>query len=184
MAEALRTRHPHALRQLVDAVGDRLLRSAFLLCGHEADAQDLVQETFLQALRTAHRYRGDSSVYTWLHGILLNLTRHYHRSRKKIVYCGELPEGEPVLPDEELRGDRDFARSALKQGLLSLSEPHREVLVLRFFEHMKIDEIATHLRLSSGTVKSRLHYALAEMEKRLPREVNLFGSKGTKVRTQ
>ncbi len=56
-------------QELIESYGDRLLRSACLLCGDETEAQDLVQETFVQALKSAHRFRGDSAVYTWLHGI-------------------------------------------------------------------------------------------------------------------
>jgi RNA polymerase sigma factor (sigma-70 family) len=185
LSAGLRNREPQAMLHLVDALGDRLLRSAYLLCGHEADAQDLVQETFLQAWRTAHRYRGESSVYTWLHGILLNLTRHHHRARKRLVYCEAPPEHEAVSPqDEVLLGDREFACGALQELLLHLSEAHREVLVLRFFENMKVDQIAAHLGISSGTVKSRLHYALREMHRLMPSELNVFAGGGTEVRTQ
>src|SRR5262245_3789412 len=83
---ALRGEDPEAARELVDTCGQRLFRSAFLLCGHEADAKDLVQETFLQATRAVGRFRGQSGAYTWLHGILLNLARHYHRDRKRAVF--------------------------------------------------------------------------------------------------
>jgi RNA polymerase sigma-70 factor (ECF subfamily) len=69
--------------------------------------------------------------------------------------------------------------SALADALDVLSGPHREVLILRFYEDMKIHEIAAHLGISSGTVKSRLHYAIAEMQRRLPSELNLFGPCGT-----
>jgi len=56
------------------------------------------------------------------------------------------------------------------------------VLVLRFFEGMKIHEIASELGVSRGTVKSRLHYALAEMQRLLPGEMNLFSAEGTNQR--
>jgi DNA-directed RNA polymerase specialized sigma24 family protein len=59
------------------------------------------------------------------------------------------------------------------------------VIVLRYYEDMKIHEIAGHLGLSKGTVKSRLHYAIGELKKRLPGELNLFGTEGTeKMETQ
>jgi len=64
------------------------------LCGNETEAQDIVQDTFLQAIRSIHRFQGRSSVYTWLHAILLNLSRHYHRDRKRIVYDDELADRE------------------------------------------------------------------------------------------
>jgi len=75
-----------------------------------------------------------------------------------------------------------MASLALSDALQRLSEPHREVLILRFYEDMKIHEIAAHLRASQGTIKSRLHYAIAEMQKLLPGELNLFGVEGTKQR--
>lgn len=52
--------------------------------------------------------------------------------------------------------------------------------MLRYYERMKIHELARHLGVSKGTVKSRLHYAIREMQKLLPAEMNLFGAGGTK----
>jgi RNA polymerase sigma-70 factor (ECF subfamily) len=170
---------------LVACCGDRLFRSACLLCGDEAEAQDLVQETLLQAVRSAHRFRGRSSVYTWLHGILLNLTRHYHRDRKRLVYDEELARREAIpVEDDPSRLDLETTSRALRAALRQLSNPHREVLVLRFFEEMRIHEIAAHLGVSQGTVKSRLHYAIAEMQRRLPAELNLFGPGGTEEKAK
>ena len=142
-----------------------------------------MQETFLQAVRSAHRFGGRSSLYTWLHGILLNLTRHYHRDRKRLVYDEELAHGEPAPPDETPNGlDVEMTTGALAKALRRLSGPHREVIVLRFYEDMKIHEIAARLGISKGTVKSRLHYAIAEMQRRLPSNLNLFSARGTQER--
>jgi RNA polymerase sigma factor (sigma-70 family) len=180
LVQGLRSQDPGAVQELMVAYGDRLFRSACLLCGNEAEAQDLVQETFLQAVRSAHRFGGRSSVYTWLHGILLNLTRHYHRDRKRLVYAEELAHREPDPPDETPNGlDVEMTTGALARALRRLSGPHREVIVLRFYEDMKIHEIAARLGISKGTVKSRLHYAIAEMQRRLPSSLNLFSARGT-----
>ena len=180
LVQGLRRREAEAVQELVAACGDRLFRSACLLCGDQAGAQDLVQETFLRAIGAAERFRGGSTIYTWLHGILLNLTRHYHRDRKWIVYDEELAHRQ-TPPVEVNQGslDADTATVALTAALQQLSASHREVLVLRFYEDMKIHEIATHLGLSKGTVKSRLHYAIAELQRRMPGELNLFGAQGT-----
>jgi RNA polymerase sigma factor (sigma-70 family) len=181
LVAALKARDPAALQELVASCGNRLLRSAFLLCGSETDAQDLVQDTFLQAIEAIHRFRGDSSIYTWLHAILLNLSRHYHRDRKRLVCDDELARQDvPVTDDGPAPADVDAASAALGVALERLSVPHREVLILRFYENMKIGQIAAHLGISGGTVKSRLHYAIAEMQKLLPGELNLFGAPGTK----
>jgi len=181
LVAALRSRDSAALEALIESHGDRLLRSAVLLCGDESAAQDLVQDAFVQAFRSVHRFRGQSSLYTWLHSILLNLTRHYHRDNQRLIYDNELAAQETPLP-EEPPSTLDFASAAteLTRALRQLSDSHREVLVLRYYEHMKLPELARHLGISAGTVKSRLHYALREMQKLLPAEMNLFGARGTK----
>ena len=177
---ALKGQVPGAVQELVNSYGDRLLRSAFSLCGNETDAQDIVQETFLQAIRSVHRFQGRSSIYTWLHAILLNLTRHYHRDHKRIVYDDKLVGREASLPDKgPSQLDVGAASSALLEALRRLSAAHREIIILRYYENMKIHEIARQLGVSQGTVKSRLHYAIGEMQKLLPGELNLFGACGT-----
>ena len=173
---------PRAVQELVTTYGDRLLRSAFLLCGNETEAQDVVQDTFLQAMRSVHRFRGQSTIYTWLHAILLNLTRHYHRDRQRIVYDdGEAARKIALTDDNPNQLDAGAAASALREGLGQLSGVHREVIILRYYENMKLHEIAGHLGISKGTVKSRLHYAIGELQKLLPGEMNLFGAGGTNL---
>jgi len=184
LVSALRMQDPDGMGRLVDAVGNRLLRSACLLCGNASEALDMVQETFLQALKSAHRFRGESGVYSWLHGILLNLTRHYHRERGRILYNDPGVVGpEPAALEDgaPMEADFDTASTGLEQALRRLPQTLREILVLRFYEEMKLDEIAAHLGIPRGTVKSRLHYALKEMRKLVPNELNLFGTRGTEI---
>ena len=181
LVSAFRRRDPDALQELMGSYGDRLLRSAFLLCGNQTEAEDIVQETFLQAIGSAPRFRGGSTIYTWLHAILLNVTRHYHRTRKRIVYDDALAQDEVCHQDENPGNlDLETTSSALGDALARLSTAHREILVLRYYENMKVREIASHLGISHGTVKSRLHYATQEMQTWLSKEMNLFGSSGTK----
>ena len=178
---ALRGKDPGAVQELVSSYGDRLLRSAFLLCGNPTEAEDIVQDTFVQAMRSVHRFQSRSSIYTWLHSILLHLTRHYHRNRQRLIYDEELVNREMAEPSEAPSGlDIETTTAALSAALRQLSGPHREVLILRYYENMKIQEVAAHLRISKGTVKSRLHYAVAEMQRIMPNALNLFGTGGTK----
>jgi RNA polymerase sigma factor (sigma-70 family) len=165
------------------AYGDRLLRSAYLLCGDATEAQDLVQDTFLQALKSVHRFRGESAMYTWLHGILLNVSRHHRRRQKRLVFDENIAVEMPGMGVAEADCDREFRTTRLVRALQTLSPEHREVIVLRFYENLKIHEIATRSRVSPGTVKSRLHYALRCLEKLVPDELNLFASEGTHDRS-
>ena len=164
----LRDNKPAAAEALLEVHGDRLLRSAYLLCGNTADAQDLTQETLLQGMKSARRFRGDSALYTWLHGILLNLARHHSRKSARLTLTESVPETatETTPPGSAL--DQAHDTEALWGALDRLSAAHREVLVLRFYEELRLDEIAARLELSTGTVKSRLHYALRELREILP----------------
>jgi RNA polymerase sigma-70 factor (ECF subfamily) len=181
LVAALREGDLAALEELVEAHGERLLRSATLLCGNEATAQDFVQETLVEAMRSVSRFRGQASLYTWLHSILINIARHHRRDNARIVYDNELAAQEVSSLDEGPRAsDLETASGELARALSQLSDSHREVVVLRYYEHMKIHEMACHLGISKGTVKSRLHYAIQEMQRVLPAEMNLFGVGGTK----
>jgi RNA polymerase sigma-70 factor, ECF subfamily len=178
LVTALKAQEPGAVQELLDRYGDRLLRSAFLLCGNETEAQDFAQETFLQAMHSVHRFQGRSAVYTWLHGILLNLIRTHRRDQRRLVFDEALVSLE-VAEEIPTPSDAAMASSALRTALQQLSSAHREVIVLRYYENMKIHEIAGQLDISSGTVKSRLHYAIQELQKLLPGELNLFGVSNT-----
>jgi len=184
MAEVQRVSVPRQpasldLQELIDSHGDRLLRSACLLCGDETEAQDLVQETFVQALKSGHRFRGDSAVYTWLHGILLNLCRRHLRKQKRLVFEEERVLKETSQPSPADGLDQDFCATGLALAVEKLSPEHREVIVLRYYENLKIEEIARQTGVSKGTVKSRLHYAVRCLEQLIPKEMNLFVSSGT-----
>lgn len=171
------------VRSWLHAHGDRLLRSAFLLCGNATEAQDLVQETFLQALKSAHRFRGESAPYTWLHGILLNVSRHHRRRQQRLVLDETIALDTPAAGAGEAEADREFRATRLTHALQTLSAEHREVIVLRFYDNRKIHEIAAQTGVSAGTVKSRLHYALRCLEKLVPDELNLFSPEGTHDRS-
>lgn len=164
---------------LVERHGDRLLRSAFLLCGNEAEAQDLTQETFLQALKSAPRFRGRSAAFTWLYGILRHVYFHRLREQRRLVFDEAAVLNEPAAAAAETKADAEFCSTRLQIALQRLSPEHREVMVLRYFDELKIQEISAWTGVSKGTVKSRLHYAIAQMRELLPEEMNLFAGNGT-----
>ncbi len=161
---------PAAVAALVDTYSRRLLRTAILLCGCEQDAQDAVQETLIAAIKAMPRFRGGSTLSTWLHGILINITRHLLRARKPRVPLDGIAE--PAAPDDPA-GDcaRADDAQAVRAAVAALPLDYRAVVVLRYFHQMKVDEIAAQLGLRSGTVKSRLHYATERLRALLPHEL-------------
>jgi RNA polymerase sigma-70 factor (ECF subfamily) len=162
------------IKALLDQYGDRLLRSAFLLCQNDTDAEDLVQDTVIQAVKSIPHFAGTSSLYTWLHGILLNKSRHYGRSRvrRKMLFtdrvADENMEGAQVAINPEVMREASHLADALRR----LSPAHREVVILRFFEGMKLEDIALHLNANSSTIRSRLRHALRLLGKIVPHSFN------------
>ncbi len=154
-----------AFHELVDRHADRLFRLARSLTGQAADAEDVLQETFTGAYKNAGTFRGDSSVGTWLTKILVRQVAQWKRTRAR-KRAGALEDESSVASSaDHVTGVE--AKVDLHAALNELSEGHKEVLVLREFEHLSYDEIATVLEIPRGTVESRLHRARNELKAKL-----------------
>ena len=158
----------HAFTRLMLDHADRLVRAAFMLCGDEALAHDLTQETFCRALAAAHEFRGDSRLYTWLYGILRRVClERLRRDRRRSHLLQTYPPTLPVPPGPEETWRSDHGNAGLLKAVNELPVAQREIVRLRFVEEMKLAEIATVLNIPKGTVKSRLHNALAALRTRV-----------------
>ena len=168
--DAFKKGEPQSIEKVITVYGPPLLRSAFLLCGNEVDAHDMVQETFFQAIKSIHRFKQKSSLFTWLYGILLNIFRQQTRKKRFMTFSGNL-EGKKSMIDAnpEHTIDRERTFSGVYSMIQTLSPRQREVLILRYYEGLKIKEIAEIVKTSEGTVKSRLHYATEALRKKCPR---------------
>ena len=152
----IQKKDPVVFEKILLLYGDRLYRSAYCLINSVPDAEDLVQETFLQAFNTGHRFQGKSKIYTWLYGIMFNLFRQKLReNKKKLINFAEI---------EEVEDESDAIEGATKievinEAIEELDNEHAIIIKLRYFENMSIEAIAKKLNMKKGTVKSRLHYA-------------------------
>ena len=164
-----------AFATLVQRHGPGLFRLAYGLLGNRADAEDVLQETLLGAYRGLAGFEGRSAVRTWLGQILVRQAAGFRRARetRRGVAAGAYAAGAPVA--EPAGAGPVDSREDVMQALDRLSPEHREVIVLREFEHMSYDQIATALALPRGTVESRLHRARAELR-------TLLGAYGTSDR--
>ncbi len=161
------------VRLLVERYGPRLLSAATLLCGNSTDAQDLMIDTLQQAVRSIKGFRESSSFFSWLYGILFNLNRVVWRKRSKlpVTYTDELPEVVADEPPIGSRLDSETAADCLAAAVRRLSEPLQSVILLRYYGEMSIDEVAKTLKISPGTVKSRLFSATSKLGEWLPKEM-------------
>jgi RNA polymerase sigma-70 factor, ECF subfamily len=154
-----------AFHQLLDRHADRLFRLAVSLTGQAADADDVLQETFAGAYRNAGTFKGDAAVGTWLTKILVRQVAQWKRSR--VRHRSTDIEELTGVPSSVGHESGIVAKVDLQSALQKLSEEHQQVLVLREFEQLSYDEIATALEIPRGTVESRLHRARAELREKL-----------------
>ena len=93
------------------------------------------------------------------------------RARSRVIYTDTLPEVAADQPDVARGLDEAAVADRLAAAIRRLSEAHQEVVVLRYYGELSIAEIAETLRISPGTVKSRLFNATAQLKKNLPPEI-------------
>jgi RNA polymerase sigma-70 factor (ECF subfamily) len=121
------------------------------------DVEDLYQETWMRVVRFARRFDRSKRFSTWLFQIAVNLCRDWHRRAP--------PEPHPQPPDGPAPDGLGRAEAGLDamRLLAALPEQQREVVVLRYYHDLTEDQMAAILECPKGTVKSRLHHALARL---------------------
>jgi RNA polymerase sigma-70 factor (ECF subfamily) len=171
-----------AFGEIVERWQDRIYGAVLRMVRDTELARDLAQETFLKAYTKLSSFRGGAAVGTWLYSIALNQVRSEMRKRSAQKYGspvsldamrgGEADDGPRFEPADHAAGAPEKAATQedcalLLDELARLDEEHREVLVLREFQDLPYDEIASVLDVPVGTVRSRLHRARGELRERL-----------------
>lgn len=177
LLEQIRNGDNTSFEQLVSAHSARLIRTVWRMVGNREDAEDLVQETFVRLYKNIDKFRGDSSLSTWLYKILSRLAIDHLRRQKlkqKIFFFrnSELdPDpleqaADPGADPGELYLAGEAGRK-LTKAMDKLSIRQRTVFTLRHHEGMPLREIASVLDLEEGTVKVHLHRAVHFLRKEL-----------------
>jgi len=155
-----------ACAELVGEHQRMVVQLAMNLLGDRDEALDLSQEVFLRVFRTIHRFRGQSSLRTWIYRIAVNQARNRHRFWRRrrradqvsldehVAAHGELLSGGESTPDRVLAQKELAAR--LQSALDHLPFDQRTAIVLREIDGLSYEEIAYSLGVAIGTVKSRL----------------------------
>jgi RNA polymerase sigma factor (sigma-70 family) len=158
-----------ALGRVFDALAPRLLSLAMHACGHAADAEDLLQATFVVAIRKAAAFDVATPVGAWLAGVLAgeakNLTRR--EGRRRMASLGDAVavdgDGDPVAA-----GERADLVAALRTHVEALPAEQRQVLLLQLEHGLAPAAIAEVLGVPPGTVRMRLHRGIAALRGVLP----------------
>lgn len=158
---------------LVDEYREPVFRLAYLLLGDAHDAEDVAQEVFIRALRNLHRYDPAREFRPWLMSITANLARNRQRSLGR--YWAALrrfaQQRDPVsAPSPETLTAEATQAYVLWQAVRCLQPAEQEIVYLRYFLDMPVDETAQSLNIAPGTVKSRSHRALKRLRHIIERD--------------
>jgi RNA polymerase sigma-70 factor (ECF subfamily) len=164
---------PRALRATYDACSGRVMAVALRLLGDRGEAEDVVQETFLELWRRAERYDpARASVATWAVVIGRSRALDRLRARSSAARAAHAEASSPSLPTPaplEL-AERREARARVAAALAELPPEQREALELAHFDGLSQSEIAARTGLPLGTVKTRVRLAMAKLSDRLGAE--------------
>jgi RNA polymerase sigma-70 factor (ECF subfamily) len=160
-----------AFGELVRRYEHRLYHTVYRILGNSEDAQDVMQEAFINAFENLGSFKGDSQFSTWLFRITVNAALSHRRTRKVVLSLESLRASnagvEPL--DESVNNqpsdglEQQDEEIKLQAALNRLSSEHRVILILKELEGRKYDEIAAILDVPVGTVRSRLHRARFEL---------------------
>jgi RNA polymerase sigma-70 factor, ECF subfamily len=168
IARGLQKRDPDLLDRLIEQYQYRLFRYLVYVTGNRERAEDFFQETWIRVLERGHQYDGKSKFEAWLFAIARNLVIDWQRTKK--------PQSLDTLTDPEQEYPLQLANESdpsplhqvlsheteenVQSSLQKIPAIYREVLVLRFQEELRIEEMAGVLSIPLSTVKSRLYRGL------------------------
>jgi RNA polymerase sigma-70 factor (ECF subfamily) len=150
-----------------------IYRTAYGLTGDRQAAEEVLQDTFARAYAHRATLLPDLSPVPWLHRVALNLCySRLDRRRLKAEPIGESTAAElrdgAIEPAEQ--AEQQELRQIVREGIAALPTKHQSVVVLYYLNGLSLQETASSLGIAIGTVKSRLHYALANLRDHLERD--------------
>lgn len=154
---------------------DRVFNTALRLLGNYAIAEELTQDVFITVFRKLHTFKGEAKFSTWLYRITVNhsknrigyLARRAHYRRDELMEYTQGDESISLIPrterPDDYTGDREMM-AHLMDRLTALKKKDREIIILKDFEELSYEEIASVLNIQLGTVKSRLSRARRQLK--------------------
>jgi RNA polymerase sigma factor (sigma-70 family) len=164
-----------AFDQLVVKYTPRLYGLVYNMTSNHEDTNDLMQDVFSKAYKAIRGFRGKSSFYTWIHSIAVNMTLNFLKKRGRRYHLSLDDVDAGVQNDKEFleltassspvrEADLSELQKRLNEAMMKLSDEHRAVVTMFHIQGMPHAEISKILRVSEGTVRSRLFYANRQLQ--------------------
>ena len=168
LIEDCRNGDRRALGSLVRRYERPVYNAAYRMLGTADEAADVTQTTFLKAFENLHRYKPQYKFFSWIYRIAVNESINQLNRRKRLEELGDNVVSAGPGPDANF--DADQVSGELQEALMTLSQDHRAVIVLRHFTEISYREIGEILQIPEKTVKSRLFSARQAMKAQLERK--------------
>lgn len=152
-----------AFRHLVETYQKRAVAHAVAILFDRDDAEDAVQEAFIDAFKAIGTFDTSRTFYQWFYVLLRNRCYKLTARRRPAESIDDLQ----LLASQP--GTDEDTRLALENALRSLTPEEREIVSLKYFNGLSYDELAAHLQIPRGTVMSRLFYARRKLQQKLGR---------------
>lgn len=174
-----------AFETLIQSHQKRVYNIALRMTGNPEDAQELAQDAIVRAFTSIGKFRGDSSFSTWLYRITINVCTDFLRKRNRAAVISmeqgpvsnESQQGlqiEEESPGPDELAEKKQLKELVRDAIESLSDEHKQVLILRDIMDMSYKEIANMLNVNEGTIKSRINRARAGLKKIIMQRSELF----------
>lgn len=155
--ERLKNNEELAYQELVHEYSTKLLRIAFYIVKDKEMAEDVVQDSLISLYKNINSFRGDSQLSTWLIRIVINNSKRAVGAKRTIDFSEIkeifLRDNKPIPEDIIIKKEKE---EDLREILISLPVKYKEVLILYYYEELKIKEISEILNISESGIKSRL----------------------------
>ena len=154
--------------QLMDTYKERIYWHIRRLVVSHEDAEDILQETFINVYRFSHTFKGDSRLFTWIYRIATNeCTKHFRQNKKRMSNTVKINEEMTV---EQTGNDADQSDAILikfQNAILQLPEKQRLVFNMRYYDELSYEDIGQILNSSVNTLKTNYHYASEKIKQYL-----------------
>jgi RNA polymerase sigma factor (sigma-70 family) len=175
------------LENIYHNYSNKIYNFAYRLTGSKEDAQDITQETFIQAFKAIEKFKGNSQVYSWLYRIAKNNCLRFIQKKKKNSFSSfqklAVEVGSPVLEDIS-ESEKSIYISQVKEGCLSglircLSIQQRLAFILNILLDLPIDHVASILEKSENATRILVHRSRQNIKDYLCRNCSIYDSQNT-----
>ena len=173
LVQEVRNGNRQAFTELMRRYQQKVYWVARRLVGGHAEAEDVAQEAFIKAYLALGDFRGDSSFFTWLYRIAVNLSLNALRKQQVMSYLRQSDILERILPAKENPADElelKETESRFQQAIAGLPEKQKAVFVMRYYDEMSYEEISHVLKTSVGGLKANYFHALKKVQEYMKNE--------------